>query len=152
MPARAARWIGGALAAVIVVVSWVHSGLLLGSSVLDLAAFVAPGAVLGLATTWAAYLFRPERFTWRAGYVGAAVGAVALPPYLGSVTVLSATAGGSALAAVFGTWIALGVGFAAALAWRAIAQLRHHEADAPAREGGAEPERRERTGWRARPR
>jgi hypothetical protein len=83
---RLGTWCGVVLAGVL----WRAAAPQFTSGLLDLVVFVPPGLALGLAATWSAHVFVPERFTWHRGLVGALVGGLVVSPLIAFLVTFSA--------------------------------------------------------------
>lgn len=107
-----------------------------GFSARELAAFVAPGAVLAVGARWASYLLRTEALTTKKLATAAFVGATILPPFIGFGIALLSAFNRSAVVAIFvlGAWAALAGGFivAAALSLRDDLRAKRRAASARA--------------------
>jgi hypothetical protein len=80
--------------------------------VLDLVVFAPPGAALGLAAVWSAHAFTPNRFTWRRGLIGAAVGGIVVSPLIAFLVAFAAAWDPASFQFVFnvGAWLAIAGG------------------------------------------
>ena len=124
---RKRQWVGLILAAGV--------GLLAtepwGMQVYQLIVFMAPGALLGLATGWMAFASDQEKWSWRAGMQWAIAGAIALPPLLAFLIAVDGNARPHRLLAGFirSAWLALALGLsiAAARAVRVRSQKRRQQ-------------------------
>lgn len=77
-----------ALACAAILAFWLLSTEPWGLGVFQLIIFMAPGALLGLATGWMANATTPGRWTWAGGRRAAVMGALILPPILASLVIL----------------------------------------------------------------
>jgi len=107
---------GFALAAILAF--WLLTTGPAGLGVFQLIVFVAPGALLGLATGWMANASTQDRWTWAAGRRAAVRGALILPPILAALVALDGNDRPSRLLDGFvrAAWLALAVGVVVALA------------------------------------
>lgn len=105
---------------------WIASTEPWGLGVFELAAFLAPGAMMGLAASWIGAAFSPGRWHWRDGLKGAALGAAFLPPVFAFMVALAgATRPAHTLEAlVLFAWLALGAGALVALSGLALRLVR----------------------------
>ena len=98
-----------------------------GFSAFQLVAFLAPGALMGLAASWIAAALAPAGWRWRDGLRGAMMGAAFLPPVFAFMVALAGVGRPARTleALVLFAWLALGAGAFAALvgfAWRLARQ------------------------------
>lgn len=98
-----------------------------GLGLFELVAFLAPGALMGLAASWIAAALSPARWRWRDGLRGAALGAAFLPPVFAFMVALAGVGRPARTleALVLFAWLALGAGAFAALAGFVWRRLRH---------------------------
>lgn len=101
-----------------------------GLGLFELVAFLAPGALMGLAASWIAAALSPARWRWRDGLRGAALGAAFLPPVFAFMVALAGVGRPARTleALVLFAWLALGAGAFAGLtgfAWRRVRSGRH---------------------------
>jgi hypothetical protein len=113
-------------ATVLSVVMWHAASKQFTGGVVDLVVFAPPGAALGLAAMWSAYAFRPSRFTWRRGLIGAAVGGVVVSPLIAFLVAFAAAWDPASFQFVFnvGAWLALAGGIGVGAAGRLVAWVR----------------------------
>lgn len=116
-------------------VLWTLASQPTGLPVHQIALFVAPAAIIGLAASWASYAHAPDRFRWRTGAVGAALGGALLTPLLAFLIALDGQARPHGLVAGFvrSAWLAFAVGLAVAVARaaRTRSEQRGEEAGGP---------------------
>ena len=96
-----------------------------GLGAFELVAFLAPGALMGLAASWIAAALSPARWRWRDGLRGAAIGAAFLPPVFAFMVALASVGrpAHTLEALVLFAWVALGAGALTGLigyAWRLL--------------------------------
>lgn len=94
-------------------VMWRAASQQFTGGVLDLVVFVPPSAALGLMAVWSAHTFRPSRFTWRRGLIGAVVGGLVVSPLIATLVAFAAVWDPASFQFVFnvGAWVALAAGF-----------------------------------------
>src|SRR5688572_30310358 len=112
---RHRRHTGVVGAALIAAVMWHAASKQFTGGLLDLVVFAPPGAALGLVSTWSAYAFAPNRFTWRRGLIGVLVGGVVVSPLIAFLVAFAAAWDPASSQFVFnvGAWVALAGGFGA---------------------------------------
>jgi hypothetical protein len=88
-----------------------------GLGVYQLLMFTAPGALLGLGTSWMAHAARREEWTWTVARRSAIRGATILPPVLAFIVALDGNARPQRLLVgfVYAAWVALIAGAVAGL-------------------------------------
>jgi len=87
--ASAWRWPIRVLAVAFLVALWLFASIPWGFSAITFLIFVAPGAVIGVATAWMSRVFERGHWDWRAGLGGALIGGAFLPPFLAFLISLS---------------------------------------------------------------
>ena len=112
-PIERRRWrIGVVVAALAAAVMWCVASKQFTGGPGDLVVFAAPGAALGLVSTWSAHAFAPNRFTWRRGLLGALAGGVVASPLIAFLVAFAAAWDPASFQFVFnvGAWVALAGG------------------------------------------
>lgn len=107
------RWPIRVSAVVLLVALWLFASIPWGFSAVTFLIFVAPGAVIGVATAWMSRVFERGHWDWRAGLGGALIGGAFLPPLLAfliSITGSSASPRDILTFFVLTPWFALAAG------------------------------------------
>lgn len=133
LPSRARRLTARLAWALLVGALWLGVTEPWGLGVFELLAFLAPGALMGLAASWIAAALSPARWRWRDGLRGAALGAAFLPPVFAFMVALAGVGRPARTleALVLFAWLALGAGASAGLAgfvWRLLRRRLHPSA------------------------
>lgn len=115
---------------------WHVTAQQLSGGIVDVAAFAPPAAVLGLAATWAAHIFAPQRFTWRRGLAGALTAALLFSPLTAAAVTFAAAWDPASFLVLFtmGAWFALASGVtvgASAVAGRRVSRWWRRRAASP---------------------
>ena len=111
------RWLVRGTVALLTVALWSAASLPSGFAVQELLMFAAPGAVLAIAASWMSRAFSRGTWGWADGAKAALRGALFLPPVIAFGIAFLAALNRAAIVVifVFGAWLALGCGLAAAL-------------------------------------
>ena len=120
------RRVGLGLTAMLAAVMWHAASRQFTGGMIDLVVFAPPGAALGVAATWSAHAFVPDRFTWRRGLVGATVGGVVVSPLIAFLVAFTAAWDPASFQFVFnvGAWLALAGGLGVGAAGWVVAWMR----------------------------
>ena len=126
--------VGRGVTVSIAVALWLAATEPWGIAVYQLVVFMAPGALLGLASGWMAYAADQERWSWRVAGQWTIGGALLLPPVLAFLVAVDGNARPHRLLAGFirAAWLSLALGLSVATA-RAIT-LRSQQARHQARQ------------------
>lgn len=118
MASRSRDTAWSAIAGAVLLSIWLLSTEPTGLGVVQLLAFTAPGALLGLGAGWMAHATRRSTWTWRSARTAALFGAGTLPPVLAFLIAIEGSARPQQLLVGFvhAAWVALaGGGVVAAL-------------------------------------